>query len=202
LGDITHIAEGYLSIQEHQEKLPMFITTLGHYPIVLGILWLKQHDAAICFASNLVTFGSQYCLAHCNDRAVTLQGTSKEPPEPLSANTTPLSIAKISPILLTWQAKRNCLQINAISLYEIYKALKEGNEMAQISETVPVEYHKFLPLFSEVEANKLPPHHPYDHRIPLKEGFTPPFGPIYSLSWTELEALKKRLEENLSKGFI
>jgi hypothetical protein len=67
---------------------------------------------------------------------------------------------------------------------------------------VPVEYHKFLPLFSEAEANKLPPHHPYDHRIPLKEGFTPPFGPIYSLSRTELEALKKWLEENLSKGFI
>jgi hypothetical protein len=65
-----------------------------------------------------------------------------------------------------------------------------------------VEYHKFLPLFSEVEANKLLLHHPYDHRIPLKEGFTPLFGPIYLLSWTELEALKKWLEENLSKGFI
>jgi hypothetical protein len=62
--------------------------------------------------------------------------------------------------------------------------------------------NKFLPLFSEAEANNLPPHCPYDHRIPLKEGFTPPFGPIYSLSQTELEALKKWLEENLSKGFI
>jgi hypothetical protein len=72
--------------------------------------------------------------------------------------------------------------------------------MAQISETVPAEYHKFLPLFSEAEANKLPPHHPYDHRIPLKEGCIPPFGPIYLLSQTELEALKKWLEENLSKG--
>jgi hypothetical protein len=56
---------------------------------------------------------------------------------------------------------------------------------------VPAEYYKFLPLFSEAEVNKLPPHRPYDHRIPLKEGFTPPFGPSYSLSWTELEALKK-----------
>jgi hypothetical protein len=92
-----------------------------------------------------------------------VQGTSEEPPEPLSANTAPLSIAMISPILLTQQAKRNCLQINTISLYEINKALQEGNEMAQISETVPAEYHKFLPLFSEAEANKLPPYRPYDH---------------------------------------
>jgi predicted aspartyl protease len=201
-GDITHIAEGYLSIQEHREKLPMFVTKLGHYPIVLGIPWFQQHDVAIRFASNLVTFGSQYCLALCNDRAVTVQGTSEEPPEPLSANTAPLSIAMIGPVPLTRQAKRNRHQINAISLYEINKALKAGNEMAQISETVPAAYHKFLPLFSEAEANELPPHCPYDHRIPLKEGFTPPFGPIYSLSRTELEALKKWLEENLSKGFI
>jgi predicted aspartyl protease len=104
-GDITHIAEGYLSIQEHREKLPMFVTKLGHYPIVLGIPCLKQHDVAIRFASNLVTFGSQYCLAHCNDRAVTAWGTSEEPPEPLSANTSPLSITMIGPIPLTRQAK-------------------------------------------------------------------------------------------------
>jgi predicted aspartyl protease len=57
-GDITHIAEVQLSIQEHHEKLPMFITKLGHYPIVLGIPWLKQHDVAIIFTSNVVTFGS------------------------------------------------------------------------------------------------------------------------------------------------
>jgi hypothetical protein len=53
-----------------------------------------------------------------------------------------------------------------------------------------------------VEANKLPPHYLYDHHIPLKEGFTPPFGCIYSLSRIELEALRIWLDENLSKGFI
>jgi hypothetical protein len=57
-GDITHMVEAQLSIQEHQERLPMFVTKLGHYPIVLGIPWLKQHDVVIRFASNLVTFGS------------------------------------------------------------------------------------------------------------------------------------------------
>jgi hypothetical protein len=53
-----------------------------------------------------------------------------------------------------------------------------------------------------MEANKLLPYHPYDHHIPLKDGFIPPFGPIYSLSRTELEALRKWFEVNLSKGFI
>ena len=57
-GDITHLAKGTLSIQEHHENLPMFITALGHYPIVLGIPWLRQHDVGIRFASDLITFGS------------------------------------------------------------------------------------------------------------------------------------------------
>jgi predicted aspartyl protease len=57
-GGITHMVEVQLSIQEHQERLPIFVTKLGYYPIVLGILWLKQHDVTIRFASHLVTFRS------------------------------------------------------------------------------------------------------------------------------------------------
>jgi hypothetical protein len=78
--------------------------------------------------------------------------------------------------------------------------LDKGKDKTKITDIVPPEYHKFLPLFSEAEANKLPPHCPYDHHIPLKEGFTPAFGPIYSLSRTELEALQKWFDENLPKG--
>ena len=36
----------------------------------------------------------------------------------------------------------------------------------------------------------------------LKEGFSPPFSPLYSLSRPELQALREWLDENLSKGFI
>jgi hypothetical protein len=67
---------------------------------------------------------------------------------------------------------------------------------------IPAEYHEFLPLFSEAVAKALPPHRPYDYKIPLREGFTPPFGSLYSMSKTELQTLKEWLEENLSKGFI
>jgi hypothetical protein len=55
--DITHIAKVGMKIQEHKEQLSMFITKLGHYPIVLGIPWLRLHDVAVRFASNTVTFG-------------------------------------------------------------------------------------------------------------------------------------------------
>jgi len=56
-GDITHIAKAVMKIQDHREQLPMFITKLGHYPIVLAIPWLRLHDVAVRFASNTATFG-------------------------------------------------------------------------------------------------------------------------------------------------
>jgi hypothetical protein len=108
----------------------------------------------------------------------------------------------VGPATLHRQAKRQRLQVYALSLYEISQALEAQPKKPAISEIVPPEYHQYLPLFSEAEANKLRPHRPYDHRIPLKDNFTPPFGPIYPLSRTELEALRKWLDENLSKGFI
>jgi len=101
-----------------------------------------------------------------------------------------------------------------MSLYDINKAFEmytpnlqdtehaEPPDYEQLKSLIPSGYHLFLHLFCESIANKLPPHHPYDHHIPLKEGFQPPFGPQYSLARYELEACKKWIEENLDKGFI
>jgi len=61
----------------------MFLTKPGHYRIVLGMPWLRLHDGAVRFPSNTVTFRSQYCITHCHDASVTVQGVTEEPPEPV-----------------------------------------------------------------------------------------------------------------------
>ncbi|KAG5727749.1 hypothetical protein E4T56_gene20776 [Termitomyces sp. T112] len=71
-----------------------------------------------------------------------------------------------------------------------------------LSEVVPPEYHEFADMFSEGSAKELPPHRSYDHKIDLEEGTSPPFGKIYNMSEIELWALKKYLNDMLSKGFI
>ena len=71
-----------------------------------------------------------------------------------------------------------------------------------LKELVPEVYHDFLDLFEKKEADKLPPHRPIDHTIPLKPNTEPPFGRLYNLSETELIALREYLHENLKKGFI
>jgi len=82
-GDITHLAEVGMDIQDHKERILMFVTKLGHYPIVLAIAWLRLHDVAVRFASNTVTFGSQYCVYHCQEAPVTVHGVTKEPLQPV-----------------------------------------------------------------------------------------------------------------------
>jgi hypothetical protein len=91
----------------------------------------------------------------------------------------------------------------ALSLNEISTTLQEPkDDDSNMRAIIPPEYHHYLKIFKKINTNKLPPHHLYDHKIPLVDGFQPPFGPLYSLSHLELEELKRWLEENLSKGFI
>jgi len=307
--DIRHIANTHLAILEHQETLPMFVTKLGHYPVVLGIPWLELHDVVIRFSSRTLTFGSQHCTSHCNraptvvhahslvskiaheepvvsagagefearsftspksffqnqvnhgkdynlrmgarspnwrarpkERSIfskssvfhetstapetsvfsdlcifhetsaalkTSDGSTFPAPDRPAFPTTehPIQISAIGGHPFRRLAYKQKLTIFSTFLNEINQVLGVDEQAKKLKELdlkdyVPVEYHEFLPLFSETLAKNLPPHRPYDYKIPLQEGFTPPFGPLYSMSRTELQTLKEWLEENLSKGFI
>jgi hypothetical protein len=47
---------------------------------------------------------------------------------------------------------------------------------------VLVEYHKYLDVFLREEANKLLEYQLYNHKIVVKEGKHPRFGPLYRMS--------------------
>src|SRR5204863_8120007 len=68
---------------------------------------------------------------------------------------------------------------------------------------LPPEYSDFADVFSEDNADKLPPHRGHlDHSIPLEEGVKPQFGSIYNLSEVELEVLKEYIEKHFANGSI
>ena len=68
--------------------------------------------------------------------------------------------------------------------------------------TLPPQYAEFSDVFQKSNADKLPPHRPYDCAIDLLPGKQPPWGQIYSLSPDEQVLVQEYLEENLKKGFI
>jgi hypothetical protein len=68
---------------------------------------------------------------------------------------------------------------------------------------LPLKYFPWAStVFSDVEVDKLLPHWPYNISINIKDGKTPPFGPMYCLSQDERLALAKYINKNLKKGFI
>ena len=71
-----------------------------------------------------------------------------------------------------------------------------------VKELLPPQYSEFQDVCEKKNADKLPPHRPYDCPIELLPGAEIPFGSIYSLSEPELKALKDYLDEDLKKGFI
>jgi predicted aspartyl protease len=206
-GMVTHLAEFKMDIGGHSEKLLAFVTRLGHYPLVLGIPWLRLHDVAVRFSTGRLTFDSDYCLGHCTRRVTTTDAI--QPPDTPPESEPPLSSNKIHMInaaalmTLAKTKTRHRSFIFSASLNDINKALGYKDiEKKELKSMIPEEYHEFLDLFDRTKAQGLPPHCPYDHKINLKPGFDPPFGPLYPMSRKELEILKGWLEEHLPKNFI
>jgi hypothetical protein len=68
--------------------------------------------------------------------------------------------------------------------------------------SVPPEYHEFIKLFSNIEAEKLPSYRSYDHTIPLEPRTILLFSSIYLISLVELEILRKYCEDKLRIDFL
>jgi hypothetical protein len=296
-----------MTIGEHTELILAYVTSLSpHIPLILGLVWLRQHDPDISWSQNTVTFSSPYCLRHClsSRKPNMAYGLPTPPPTPASsqmdlspavgepaarpttsrsqgppANSknldTPgkeggheaLDIKLIGAAPFAHLAKQKDVQVTKISLralslysqpreedFRQLDALTEADFKAvlstpiedsfkkrfpptfqafiedhqekfflnrvtqedidiflkgkpkpspeEIKKKLPIEYHEFIDVFSPKEADALPPHRPFDHKIDLKPGTQPPYFRNRPMSPRELEAIKKYLDEHLQKGFI
>ena len=117
------------------------------------------------------------------------------------------STGSISDIAIIGAAAYNTLarqpevQIFVATMEDIKKALRVKEYIDPLP-LLPKEYHEFADVFSRRDSDVLPPHRPYDHRVPVQEDAKLPFSRLYSMSQNELEVLKKYLDDNLRKGFI
>ena len=302
-GKVEFKSEITMNIGPHLESLPLDITRLGQYPIILGMPWLKLHNPSIKWAAHNITFDSTLCQQQCcnhvhsistlshrptsdhtqqhfnskvdkldqpdhayskitgnviklhqfdqtpnsnvtklntNDHAIVgncnvdkLAGITSCSPSNINSNknTTFEHYSDLTPLInenanidikFTSYAsikedinENNSCYINASELiriaeYPITESIATTTSTPNTEQTatkedylnVPKKYSQYYEVFSKKKANTLPPHRTYDHKIILQEGKNPPFGPIYSLSQTELDELAKYLKENLANGFI
>lgn len=209
--DVTHYITVACRVNDHyQKKMMMFVTQLAYYPVVFGMPWLKQHDPTIRFAAHTITFDSEYCRKHCNvpgrpSKLRALQDVPKsartvpDPSRPEALRNRDICAVSLRAAAM-YSRKKNCC-LFAVTIEQIDDILKVAPAPDPVT-VLPEEIREFADVFSPKDADKLPPHRPYDHHIQLEDGKTPPFGPLYAMSRNELIALREWLEENLKKGFI
>lgn len=212
---ITHYLKTDMVVGDHRETICLLATQLAHYPIILGMPWMKLHDPRVGFANHTFTFDSEYCRNNCNlpDRPTRIPALHDVPQKtrPAAVPDRPeklrhLDIAKVSLRACAAYARRN-YRIFEVSIEQIDELLASTDPLnpsdpVDLGDLLPQELWEFMDVFSPKEAEKLPPHRAHDHDIRLLEGKTPPFGPLYPMSREELIALREWLEENLRKGFI
>ena len=71
-GDITHVAETILALENHVEKLFLYVISLNQYLIILSLLWLHCHAIDANFESNTLIMSLPFCLTHCCHTSVTI----------------------------------------------------------------------------------------------------------------------------------
>ena len=198
-----------MSIEEHTENIAFDVTSIGSYPLILGIPWLKRHNPSLQWSEHQLTFESEYCMKHCLPTFESIEDSSSSSPSqktfPVETSAKP-SVSIIDAAAFARNMKNKDNKAYLIFINEILD-LAAVNETTRASsdktaEMVPKKYHDFLDVFSKSKANKLSPHRASDHRIPLVEGAAPPYGPIYGLSTEELKTLAEYIKENLANGFI
>ena len=93
------------------------------------------------------------------------------------------------------------MKVFTILLRNIEKTL-ESKKHFDPAVKLPKEYHQFLDVFSRQEADMLPVHRSYDHKILLEDRKQLTFEALYIMSQDELKVLQKYLNDHLFKGFI
>lgn len=86
---------------------------------------------------------------------------------------------------------------------KFFDKANQGNPtVEEIQAKLPAEYRDLVAAFMPQDADILPPHRSYDHKIELIPGGKVPYSKNRPLSPTELRVLKRWLDDNLVKGFI
>ena len=69
-------------------------------------------------------------------------------------------------------------------------------------EAIPLAFRKYKKVFSDEEAQRLPKHQPWDHKIDLIPGQQMGKTSVYRLTPPEKIALKNYIEDGLTRGML
>lgn len=228
---ITERTSFSLQIGRHSEEMSAFVIPESKYDLILGLPWLEKHSPFIDWKEHTLTFGERCLESTCCKFETTISyfnSPSTIPKEVLSPKMsshlaimdhgqvkTPIQVSAESFYAEKLQPNN---QFFALSLRDLDILLDDSlhrlpsirvGEVTKVlpahpdpKEFLPSHYHEYLDVFDRTQANKLPPHRPWDHAIDLQPDKTPPASRPYPMNQHELKALREYLDKELAKGFI
>ena len=157
-GPITHYFPSRIRIHGvHTEDLTCHVMPLGHFKLILGFPWLVRHNPRIDWSSGVLTFASAFCSSSCLSPPPSPSPPSSLPSAPSLDPPPPLSVPPPS-----------------LSGTSFPTPSTPHFPHPDLFQQVPAEYNDYLDVFSEAQANTLPPHRKYDLQIPLLPDAKPP----------------------------
>ena len=201
-----------ISVQynNHICKVKFYVIDLPSYCAILGVDWLSTHNPSINFATKELAFKSNHCVSNC--LVIPSTFTTYIPQKETKFN----EIREIKEINnnnndIISDRKCNKINVNVCNIINPKTCNNSNNKINKeindelknkINRSLPKKLIPFKDVFSEIYANELPPHRPYDCEINLLPNTQLFYGPIYPLTEKESKTLKEYIVENLAKGFI
>ena len=147
------------------------------FDALLPAWWAQLHKPSGFFSENWkdLQFNSDSCWKHCT------KDSCREFP-------------------LEWDD--DVLTDSNVGVIGMVCAAPTESELQDAIDRLPEHFHEFIPIMTTEAASVLPKPGLYNHAIELKEGSTPPWGPIYALNEAELEELRKWLKKMTDMGAV
>jgi len=193
---------------QHTELANLFVTNTGDHDVLLGMDWLSKHNPNIDWATNTITLNR--CPTTCFKE-------TQEPIAPLIAQLLP--VCDWDPLTEEYfdidEAYANHALCIEAHMDKHFDGLLHGSLLActTVSTTlamkmeasqkeIPLEFQQYSQVFSNEEAQRLPKHQPWDHKIDLLPNKSMRKTSIYHLTPLEKVALEKYVTNSLAQGSL
>jgi hypothetical protein len=154
--------------------IPFVVARLARYKMYLGLLWIDSCHLKLNYASRRLLFRGNKVKDQPRHEQVILEDAEQF---------------------------ENTLHNPLADVYACTVGYLGQVEPIQDQEhQIPPQYAEFADLRSKDKAQTLPEHSSHDLAINLKEGTQPLYKPLYNLSASELEVLRKYIANYIARG--
>ena len=186
------------------DHMMVSITNTGSHDILLGTNWLKAHNPSIDWTWN------KLILNWCTNSCFSAKQGSLDP-----------TLGHLLPTI-EWEdqydnfieAKYQGIDASQCIMAHLQSYFKPVVARTTVSTTlakgivktpfegIPPVFRKYKKVFSDKEAQRLPKHQPWDHKIDLVPGQQMEKTSVYRLTPPEKLALKDYIEDGLKRGTL